>query len=55
MKILVTGGAGYIGYHTTLTLLQAGFEVVVFDNLSNSSEQALFRVRELADGDLTFV
>ena len=55
MKILVTGGAGYIGSHTTLTLLQAGFDVVVFDNLSNSSEQALLRVRELADGNLTFV
>ena len=36
MKILVTGGAGYIGSHTTLELLRAGHDVVVVDNLSNS-------------------
>ena len=46
--ILVTGGAGYIGSHTTLELLQAGFEVVVVDNLSNSSPVALERVAKLA-------
>jgi len=42
-KILVTGGAGYIGSHTSLALLQAGMDVVVLDNLSNSSEVALTR------------
>ena len=48
MKILVTGGAGYIGSHTTLELLKAGHDVVVVDNLCNSSEESLRRVAELA-------
>ena len=48
MKILVTGGAGYIGSHTCVELLQAGHEVVVFDNFSNSHPQALQRVEQLA-------
>ena len=48
MKILVTGGAGYIGSHTTLELLKAGLDVVVVDNLCNSSEESLKRVAELA-------
>ncbi len=47
-KILVTGGAGYIGSHTVVELLGAGFEVVVLDNLSNSSRVAVDRVAELA-------
>lgn len=54
-RILVTGGAGYIGSHTCLELLNAGHEVVVFDNLSNSSEEALHRVQKLADKTLVFV
>ena len=45
--ILVTGGAGYIGSHTCVEMLQAGYELVVFDNLSNSSEAALERVEEI--------
>ncbi len=52
--VLVTGGAGYIGSHTCVQLLQAGRRVVVVDNLSNSSPVALDRVRELADGALRF-
>ena len=48
MKILVTGGAGYIGSHTSLELLKAGHDVVVVDNLCNSSEESLKRVAELA-------
>ena len=48
MKILVTGGAGYIGSHTTLALLNAGHDVTVIDNLSNSSLTAIERVEELA-------
>ncbi|MCU1379596.1 MAG: UDP-glucose 4-epimerase GalE [Acidimicrobiales bacterium] len=52
---LVTGGAGYIGSHTCVVLLEAGWDVVVVDNLSNSSEIALARVRELApSGSLSF-
>lgn len=46
--ILVTGGAGYIGSHTTLALLDAGYDVVVLDNLSNSSSESLARVARLA-------
>lgn len=47
MKILVTGGAGYIGSHTTLALLEAGYEVVVLDNLCNSSDAALHAVEAI--------
>ncbi|MFH1292590.1 MAG: SDR family NAD(P)-dependent oxidoreductase, partial [Pseudomonadota bacterium] len=54
MKILVTGGAGYIGSHTCLELLQAGYEVVVVDNLSNSKEESLNRVQELTGKTLEF-
>ena len=54
MKILVTGGAGYIGSHTCLALLEQGHEVVVFDNLYNASEEALNRVKKLTGKDLTF-
>ncbi|MCH7379933.1 MULTISPECIES: UDP-glucose 4-epimerase GalE [Acinetobacter] len=54
-KILVTGGAGYIGSHTCLELLNASHEVIVFDNLSNSSEEALRRVQTLANKSLVFV
>ena len=41
MKILVTGGSGYIGSHTVIELINAGHEAVVIDNLSNSSEKSL--------------
>lgn len=54
MKILVTGGAGYIGSHTCVELLQAGYEVAVVDNLSNSKEEALQRVKRLSGKELTF-
>ena len=53
--VLVTGGAGYIGSHTTLALLQAGFEVVVLDNLCNASAESLRRVAQLAGRAPVFV
>ena len=54
MKILVTGGAGYIGSHTVLELLKAGHDVVVVDNLCNSSEESLKRVEKLAGKTVKF-
>ncbi|ENW17504.1 UDP-glucose 4-epimerase GalE [Acinetobacter haemolyticus] len=54
-KILVTGGAGYIGSHTCVELLNAGHDVIVFDNLSNSSEESLRRVQKLANKSLVFI
>ena len=54
MRILVTGGAGYIGSHTCVELLDAGHEVTVVDNLMNSQEEALRRVQEIAGRSLTF-
>ena len=55
MNILVTGGAGYIGSHTCVRLLEAGHDVTVIDNLCNSSPIALERVQELAGRSLRFV
>ncbi len=55
MMILVTGGAGYIGSHTCVELLNAGHEVVVADNLANASEEALRRVKEITGKDLRFI
>ncbi|MBE5958882.1 MAG: UDP-glucose 4-epimerase GalE [Lachnospiraceae bacterium] len=53
-KILVTGGAGYIGSHTCVELLNAGYDVVVIDNLSNSSEKSLERVKKLTGKEIKF-
>ena len=55
MAILVTGGAGYIGSHACLVLLQAGEQVVVLDNLSNSQRESLERVQRLAGRPLLFI
>ncbi|WP_428159387.1 SDR family NAD(P)-dependent oxidoreductase [Desulfobacter sp.] len=54
MKILVTGGAGYIGSHTCVELLNQDHEVVVADNLVNSSTTALDRVKNITGKDLVF-
>ena len=54
-KILVTGGAGYIGSHTCVELLNAGHEVIVLDNLCNSAAESLNRVQQLTRKSLTFV
>lgn len=54
-KILVTGGAGYIGSHTCVELLNTGHDVVVLDNLSNSSVESLNRVQQLTQKSLKFV
>ena len=54
MNILVTGGAGYIGSHTCVELLQSGYDVIVVDNLSNSSEIALQRVEAITGKKVNF-
>lgn len=55
MRALVTGGAGYIGSHTCVELLQAGMQVVVVDNLCNSKEESLHRIREITGKSLGFI
>ena len=54
MNILVTGGTGYIGSHTCIELIKAGYEVVVIDNLCNSSLESLKRVEGLVGCDIPF-
>jgi len=54
MKVLVTGGAGYIGSHTTVELLEKGYDVVIIDNLSNSSLDVLQRIKEITGKSPSF-
>ena len=55
MKILVTGGAGYIGSHTLILLIEAGYEVVVFDNFCNSSKESIRRVEKIVDTSIELI
>ena len=55
MSVLVTGGAGYIGSHTCVELLESGYEIVVVDNLSNSCEESLKRVEQITGKPVPFV
>ena len=54
MNILVTGGAGYIGSHTCVELLESGYDVTVIDNLCNSNPKSLDRVQELTGKTVKF-
>jgi len=55
LKVLVTGAAGYIGSHTCISLHEAGFDFVVFDNLCNSSQESLKRVEKIIGKEIEFV
>ena len=55
MRILVTGGAGYIGSHTVILLIEAGYEIVIFDNFCNASKEAIKRVEKIVDKEITSV
>ena len=55
MSILITGGAGYIGSHTLIELSHAGYDFIVYDNLSNSSKESLKRVSKIINKDITFI
>ena len=54
MKILVTGGTGYIGSHTCVELIESGYEVIVVDNLTNSSIESLKRVEKITKNIIPF-
>ncbi|OPA76077.1 UDP-glucose 4-epimerase GalE [Paenibacillus selenitireducens] len=54
MRILVTGGTGYIGSHTCVELLQAGYEIVVIDNYSNSKPEVIEKIKEITNNDFVF-
>ncbi|EBH7956863.1 SDR family NAD(P)-dependent oxidoreductase, partial [Salmonella enterica] len=55
MMILVTGGAGYIGSHTCLALIAKGHDIIVIDNLSNSSYESIRRVENLTNKKIKFI
>ena len=54
MKILVTGGTGYIGSHTAIELLNNDYEVVIIDNLSNSKREVVDKIRKITGKDVIF-
>ena len=55
MQILVTGGAGYIGSHTLVLLIESGYDVIVFDNFSNSSKESIYRVEKIVGQNITVI
>ena len=55
MKVIVTGGAGYIGSHTCIELLEAGHEVLVIDNLSNGHEAVFDRIQNITNCEIGFI
>ncbi len=55
MSILVTGGAGYIGSHTVILLIEAGYDIVIFDNFCNASKESINRVEKIVDQKITIV
>ena len=55
MSILVTGGTGYIGSHACVELIEAGYDIVVVDNLSNSCEEALVRMEKITGKAIPFI
>ncbi len=54
MAILITGGAGYIGSHTCVELLNNGYELIIIDNLSNSSRKSIDRIAQLSNNNFKF-
>ena len=54
MAILVTGGAGYIGSHTSIELIKSGYDVIILDNFYNSKPEALNRIKKISEGDFKF-
>ena len=55
MSILVTGGAGFIGSHTCVELLNAGYDTIILDNLCNSKSESVKRIKEITGKDVKFV
>jgi len=55
MSILVTGGAGYIGSHTCIALIEAGYDIVIFDNFSNASKESIKRIEKIVKQNITVV
>ena len=54
-KILITGGLGFIGSHTSIKLLENNYEIIILDNLSNSKIQVISRIKKLAKKDFEFI
>ncbi len=55
MKILVTGGAGYIGSHTAILLIEAGYDIIIFDNFCNASKESIKRVEKIVNQDIKLI